>query len=150
LYHYKSRSYSAWFGRFLSRDPIGYEGGSPNLYEYVASRPVSGVDPMGTQLALSSFVSSVGVLPYPTMYDFSSLAAGRELDAVGRLVPGGIPGTNNAKLLPGGSPNAVPDVSALPRIRVPEPSSPASGGVGKPAAPVTVYVEAPVFGFSKC
>ncbi|MFT3764628.1 MAG: RHS repeat-associated core domain-containing protein [Minicystis sp.] len=48
LYHYKSRYYSSWFGRFLSRDPIGYEGGTPNLYEYVGSRPVGAVDPMGT------------------------------------------------------------------------------------------------------
>jgi len=34
-------------GRFISRDPIGYEGSRWSLYEYVASKPVSGVDPSG-------------------------------------------------------------------------------------------------------
>ena len=33
-------------GRWLQRDPIGYEGGI-NLYEYVGGRAVVGLDPMG-------------------------------------------------------------------------------------------------------
>jgi len=33
-------------GRFISRDPIGYESGM-NLYEYVASNPERYTDPRG-------------------------------------------------------------------------------------------------------
>jgi RHS repeat-associated protein len=34
-------------GRFVSRDPIGYLGGSMGLYEYVGSRPINSRDPLG-------------------------------------------------------------------------------------------------------
>jgi RHS repeat-associated protein len=40
------RYYSTDLGRFISRDPIGYEGGI-NLYAYVNNRPTMYVDPMG-------------------------------------------------------------------------------------------------------
>ena len=40
------RWYSPVIMRWLSRDPIGYEGGD-NLYEYVDSNPVRYVDPDG-------------------------------------------------------------------------------------------------------
>ncbi len=40
------RWYSPYLMRWLSRDPIGYDGGT-NLYEYVAGRPVKWVDPFG-------------------------------------------------------------------------------------------------------
>ena len=46
MYHYRNRPYGAELGRFSSRDPIGYEGGS-NLYEYVGDSPLSWVDPSG-------------------------------------------------------------------------------------------------------
>ena len=34
-------------GRFLTRDPIGYEGSEWSLYEFVKSRPLILLDPMG-------------------------------------------------------------------------------------------------------
>jgi RHS repeat-associated protein len=42
------RAYDAELGRWLSRDPIGEEGGI-NLYGYVGNRPISAVDPLGHQ-----------------------------------------------------------------------------------------------------
>jgi RHS repeat-associated protein len=39
LYQYRNRYYHAKLGRFISRDPIGYEGSECNLYEYVGGRP---------------------------------------------------------------------------------------------------------------
>jgi|GEM_PF-3413750 len=46
LMYYKNRYYSVELGRFVSRDPIGYESGI-NLYEYVASSPFKYHDPFG-------------------------------------------------------------------------------------------------------
>ncbi len=40
------RWYSPQLMRWVSRDPIGYDGGV-NLYEYVGSRPTGGTDPSG-------------------------------------------------------------------------------------------------------
>jgi hypothetical protein len=39
--------YSPTLGRFMQTDPIGYEGGSPNLYAYVDADPVNLVDVLG-------------------------------------------------------------------------------------------------------
>jgi RHS repeat-associated protein len=47
LYQYRNRYYHARLGRFISRDPIGYEGSQWNLYEYVEGRPIVFTDPSG-------------------------------------------------------------------------------------------------------
>jgi RHS repeat-associated protein len=50
LYYYRHRYYSAQLGRFITRDPIGYEGSQWNLYEYVGGRPLVSLDPDGTDI----------------------------------------------------------------------------------------------------
>lgn len=47
IYQYRYRYYQAQLGRFVGRDPAGYEDGTINLYEYVHSHPVSMRDPLG-------------------------------------------------------------------------------------------------------
>ncbi|MBY0588905.1 RHS repeat-associated core domain-containing protein [bacterium] len=47
LYQYRNRYYHAKLGRFISRDPIGYEGSQWNLYEYVGGRPEDLTDATG-------------------------------------------------------------------------------------------------------
>jgi RHS repeat-associated protein len=59
LYHVRNRGYHALLGRWLQRDPIEYEGGA-NLYEYLLSKPLTLVDPLGMQVedpALMSWIS---------------------------------------------------------------------------------------------
>jgi RHS repeat-associated protein len=47
IYYYRARYYDPLKGRFLQRDPLGYQAGT-NLYEYVRSRPTFATDPTGT------------------------------------------------------------------------------------------------------
>jgi RHS repeat-associated protein len=49
----RTRVYSAAFGRFISRDPIG-EAGGVNLYAYVGNNPASLRDPMGLDAGYTS------------------------------------------------------------------------------------------------
>ena len=43
----RARCYSPGLGRFISEDPIGFAGGSINLYQYGFNAPVQFVDPSG-------------------------------------------------------------------------------------------------------
>jgi len=45
----RNRFYHAPLGRWVNRDPIGYEGSEWNLYEYVGGMPTRFVDPSGFQ-----------------------------------------------------------------------------------------------------
>jgi RHS repeat-associated protein len=46
LYYYRSRVYAAQLGRFVSRDPVHYQGGL-NLHEYCWSNSLVRTDPFG-------------------------------------------------------------------------------------------------------
>uniref|UniRef100_UPI003D2702F5 RHS repeat domain-containing protein n=1 Tax=Rhodopirellula europaea TaxID=1263866 RepID=UPI003D2702F5 len=47
LYHYRARMYDPKAGRFIGRDPIGYEGSPWNLFEFLGGNPLMRVDPGG-------------------------------------------------------------------------------------------------------
>jgi RHS repeat-associated protein len=47
LLQVRNRWYHPKLGRWVSRDPIGYAGGTWNLYEYVAGGPLVAIDPFG-------------------------------------------------------------------------------------------------------
>jgi RHS repeat-associated protein len=47
LYYYRARYYDPMEGRFISRDPIGFDGGDVNLYAYVKNNPTNLTDPSG-------------------------------------------------------------------------------------------------------
>jgi len=50
FYYMRARYYDPEVGRFISEDPIGFEGGDTNLYAYVGNNPATLIDPNG-QLA---------------------------------------------------------------------------------------------------
>jgi RHS repeat-associated protein len=50
LTRFGARDYDATIGRWSAKDPIGFVGGSTNLYSYVLSDPVNFVDGSGLQL----------------------------------------------------------------------------------------------------
>ena len=43
----RARYYDPAIGRFINKDPIGFDGGDINLYAYVANNPVNFIDPDG-------------------------------------------------------------------------------------------------------
>ncbi len=50
FYYMRARYYDPKVGRFISEDPIGFDGGDINLYAYVQNNPVNGIDPNGLKL----------------------------------------------------------------------------------------------------
>jgi RHS repeat-associated protein len=48
LYYYRARYYDPMEGRFISKDPIGFDGGDVNLYGYVQNNTINNTDPNGT------------------------------------------------------------------------------------------------------
>ena len=52
LYYYRARYYSPSHSRFLSEDPLEFDGGDANLYAYVFNNPTNFVDPTGEKIRL--------------------------------------------------------------------------------------------------
>jgi RHS repeat-associated protein len=46
-YYIRARHYLAQLGRFVARDPIGFEAGGASLYRYVGNGPTNAMDPSG-------------------------------------------------------------------------------------------------------
>jgi len=61
LYYYRARYYDPILGRFLSPDPIGFEGGL-NFYTYVENNSVNLVDPTGKWLWFVELLVEAAVL----------------------------------------------------------------------------------------
>ncbi len=51
LYYFRARYYDPRTGRFVSQDPIGFEGGL-NFFEYVFSNPATLIDPFGLDVQI--------------------------------------------------------------------------------------------------
>ena len=69
LMQYRNRYYHTGLGRFINRDPMGYEGSQYSLYEYASTNPVVFTDWNG----LGNPWIPPGIMPYPPgilIYDF--------------------------------------------------------------------------------
>lgn len=64
LYYYRARYYSASPGRFITEDPIHFDGGI-NFYRYVENSPVNLVDPFGLQSPAEALPAPAPQLPRP-------------------------------------------------------------------------------------
>jgi RHS repeat-associated protein len=61
LYFMRARYYNPILQRFLSPDPIGFNGGSVDLYSYAFNSPTNFIDPLGTSAA-SAALGALGGL----------------------------------------------------------------------------------------
>lgn len=66
VYYYRARYYSPALQRFISRDPIGFNGGSTNLYSYVLNSPTNLRDPSGKNPAclIGGLLGTIGYNGY--------------------------------------------------------------------------------------
>jgi RHS repeat-associated protein len=63
LYYYRARYCSPTYQRFSSQDPIGFRGGSPNVYAYVLNAPAVLTDPFGLNSSASGVEYSDSGIP---------------------------------------------------------------------------------------
>jgi RHS repeat-associated protein len=94
LYYYRARYYDPKAGRFISEDPIGFEGGI-NFYAYVANRPTVFRDPDGTNPVIAVGIGVLVawyVLGEPTPVNTAELPPGAQpaSDPVGVAVGAGV------------------------------------------------------------
>ncbi len=54
LVRFGARDYDPEISRWTSKDPIGFAGGTGNVYEYVGGDPVNGIDPLGLTTVVSN------------------------------------------------------------------------------------------------
>jgi len=59
LYYYRARYYSAEMGRFIQRDPLGYQDGM-GWYIYVHNNPINLIDPLGTYAGIDDAIFTIG------------------------------------------------------------------------------------------
>jgi RHS repeat-associated protein len=61
LYYYRARYYDPKAGRFITKDPIGFEGGDYNLYVYVKNNSINYTDPEGLKTYMcKKFLHALG------------------------------------------------------------------------------------------
>ena len=87
LYYVRNRTYNPVIGRWIQRDPIGYQGGI-NLYSYVGGNPIIRADPAGLQF---SYKQAQAVAPIGYV-----VVSGTLMPPRGPVVPVGAPQTSES------------------------------------------------------
>lgn len=106
LYYYRARYYDPELGRFLAEDPLGFDGGEPNLYGYVGNNPLRFNDPTGeiANLAAAGIGAGVGgILGGATAFIRTGNLRAAAAGALGGALGGGLAGLTFGASLAGGA-----------------------------------------------
>ena len=79
-----ARYYEPYIGRFISQDPIGYEGGL-DLYAYVGDNPVSWLDPSGLERVPGELADETA---YKAWFGFIYRFVGEDYSQAYKCLPG--------------------------------------------------------------
>jgi RHS repeat-associated protein len=92
LYYMKARYYDSEIGRFISEDPLGFEGGGLNLYVYAANNPIMFMDPTGlcdtTGLNIAEIYAKVESALKPYLVGGGLIVTGSVTTAAGIITTG--------------------------------------------------------------
>jgi RHS repeat-associated protein len=75
LKYYRARYHHTGLARFVSEDPIGFDGGDINLYAYAANAPVDFTDPSGMSLVGNAIP---GYCAHPSLIPVTPELSGRK------------------------------------------------------------------------
>ncbi|HEX6131882.1 MAG TPA: RHS repeat-associated core domain-containing protein, partial [Actinomycetota bacterium] len=89
LVRFGARDYDPETGRFTTRDPVGFAGGSTNLYTYAGNDPVNGNDPLGL-FDWGSFAAGALVGVAEGLVGLADLVTGGAVSATGRNIWSGV------------------------------------------------------------
>jgi RHS repeat-associated protein len=125
LYYYRARWYDPKVGRFISEDPIGFDGGI-NWFSYVANNPTNAIDPLGLQhiraheqsMEPADLVKDCRVRAMLEALAWSEGTAGDSDSGYGRIVFGVVVKAPNNPELVGQSNVHITDLSQHPNISV--------------------------------
>ncbi len=86
FYYMRARYYDPQVGRFISEDPIGFDGGDLNLYAYVGNGPVVGIDPSGQFIVTGTTAAYLFVIA-PAVSRYGPVIARAARNGYARLAP---------------------------------------------------------------
>jgi RHS repeat-associated protein len=66
LYYYRARYYHPQLQRFISEDPIEFDGGDVDLYTYVKNSPLNFIDPEGLRIPMGGYKPPPTLRPPPS------------------------------------------------------------------------------------
>jgi RHS repeat-associated protein len=137
---YRNRFYHTGLGRFVSRDPIGYDAGDKSLYRYVGNMPHRGFDPMGNQECSPQPASG----PIIRRYILRCTMSGNLRNYQGKV------GMNVPNLF--NHPEIIMEMNRLHKLLVNNICDPANSGKGtfsySPGEDRPYLSEGPIFGFN--
>jgi RHS repeat-associated protein len=73
LYANRYRWVSPQLGRYVSRDPMGFNAGDVNLFRWVGNTPTNSLDPMGLLTLREAYILYYMGLGFPQTMDFSEV-----------------------------------------------------------------------------
>jgi RHS repeat-associated protein len=72
LYYYRARYYDSSIGRFISEDPLGFQGSGVNWYAYTGNNPINANDPTGLEAFVYAAPRAQGGFNYRAFDDNGS------------------------------------------------------------------------------